>query len=112
MLELEIKRLARGERDVHGLGLSGRYLVGSGALPGDGESTWSHLIWVLHSEIHVKEFAERQNFIFYIDNCFCWVESLAHKNKKLRIGSWYGIEKLHLVRGDLELAFVTPKFWL
>ena len=39
MLELEIKRLARGERDVHGLGLSGRYLVGSGALPGDGEST-------------------------------------------------------------------------
>jgi hypothetical protein len=32
MLELEIKRSAKGERDVHGLGLFGRYLVRSGAL--------------------------------------------------------------------------------
>jgi hypothetical protein len=33
MSELEIKRSVKGERDVHGLGLSDRYLVGSGALP-------------------------------------------------------------------------------
>ncbi len=31
--------------------------------------------------VHVKEFAKRQKFIFYIDHCFCWVESLAHEDK-------------------------------